>query len=128
MSRFVLSENACLCWDDFRSVLFILQVLRSLAPGITIGCSHFCGEYIFCWAMQNGHADRIPPTWQPPGRRLFFYICQYMQLLQVLHSLAPSITISVATFVGKTFSAGPCPWRQNMSTPWRTSVFLIEQT
>ena len=34
---------------------------------------------------------------------------------------------SVATFVGNTFSAGICPWRRNMSAPWRTSVFLIEK-
>ena len=25
----------------------VIQVLRSLAPGITIECSHFVGEYIF---------------------------------------------------------------------------------
>ena len=66
------------------------QVLRSLAPGIIIKCSHFCrGIHIFCWAIQNGHADGIPPTWQPPGGRLFFYICNhhiFFGLLNLTHS------------------------------------------
>ena len=31
--------------------------------------------------MQNGHADGISPTWQPPGRRLFFYICNNIVFL-----------------------------------------------
>ena len=44
--------NSCelLCmWN--KAFFRCLQVLRSSAPGITIECSHFCGEYIFCWAM-----------------------------------------------------------------------------
>ena len=44
------------------------QVLRSLAPSITIERAHFCGEYIFCWAMQNGcpclTASNMAAPWQ----------------------------------------------------------------
>ena len=36
---------------SFYQITATIQALRGLASGITIKCSHFCGEYIFCWAM-----------------------------------------------------------------------------
>ena len=29
--------------------------------------------------QKYGHADGIPPTWQPPGGRLFLYLCNNFQ-------------------------------------------------
>ena len=94
----------------FFSNCFKQQVLRSLAPGITIECKPlFAGEYIFCWAMQNGSANGIPPTWQPPGGRLFFYICKYTECTSAAQFSPPAKLLSVHTFVGEIhFSTGPC--------------------
>ena len=45
------------------------QVLRSLSPSITMECTHFCGEYIFCWAMQNGCPCLIALNMAAPWRK-----------------------------------------------------------
>ena len=45
---FALQQGEGSVWD-----LFPRQVLRSLAPGITIECSHFCGDSTFCVCVVN---------------------------------------------------------------------------
>ena len=51
------------------SILNWTQVLRSLARSITTECSQFCGEYIFCWAMQNGCPSLIASNMAAPWRK-----------------------------------------------------------
>ena len=50
-----------------------IQVLRSLAPSKTIECTHFCGEYIFYWAMQNGRPCLIASNMAAPWRKVIGY-------------------------------------------------------
>ena len=53
------------------------QVLRSLAPSIfTFKCAHFCGEYIFCWAMQNGRLCLIASNMAAPWRKAIWWNMQ----------------------------------------------------
>ena len=42
------------CMQSLKTEGFNISSFTSTAqfsPGITIECSHFCGEYIFCWAI-----------------------------------------------------------------------------
>ena len=60
-------------WCLTQAGTFVIQVLRSLAPSKTIECTHFCGEYIFYWAMQNGCPCLIASNMTAPWRKVIWW-------------------------------------------------------
>ena len=90
-------------------------------PYITIECSHFCGEYIFCWPCL--WRQNMSPLW-----RTSFFLIE-----QVLRSLSPGIIIECSHFCGGMhFLLAHAKWPRwwnspNMATPWRKTLFLYMQ-
>ena len=79
-SRWAIPVHFSLVFSQISHFLLVRQVLRSLAPSKTIECTHFCGEYIFYWAMQNGCPSLIASNMTAPWRKVIWWNMQQVDV------------------------------------------------
>ena len=92
-----------IAWSCWGWMFWQYKCLRSLAPSIfTLKCAHVCGEYIFCWAMQNGRLCLIASNMATPWRKAIWWnmqkqltwrCCWHLSFSEIQTELANSVKI-----------------------------------